>query len=268
MGLTAAVGLAAVARARPERVGRMLMPLWVRTIPDIPYGPHPENRLDLMEPRWSGRRERPAVLIFHGGGWRSGDREEMRYRVCRRYVRMGFLVANVEYRLGAVSPAAADAASALRWFSRAAREYGADPRRIVVTGVSAGAHLALLAAFQSSAPAVAVVNFYGPSNLELLLSNPVMRGVLPVENRASLARSLSPQTYIRPGLPPVFSVHGTADEIVPASQTAALTASLRAAGIDASALFIEGGKHGLSAPQQDFAYAAVFTFLRQRHILP
>jgi acetyl esterase/lipase len=258
---------AALWRTRPERLVRLVWPLWVRTVPDIRYGPYPQNRLDLMLPRWSFQRERPAVLVFHGGGWRSGDRYQARYNLCRRYLSQGFLVANVDYRLGAIPLAAEDAATAWRWFSEVAQKYGADPRRIVITGVSAGAHLALLTAFQSPVQPAAVVNFYAPSNLQLLLSSHLIPDVLFGENAASLARRLSPQTYIRPGLPPVFSVHGTGDEIVPPAQTVALTESIRAAGGEASVLFIQDGKHGFSPRQQEIAYAAVFAFLRQRGIL-
>jgi acetyl esterase/lipase len=259
--------VAGVSIARPERVGRMLLPLWVRTISDVAYGPHPENRLNLMLPRWSIRRQRPAVLVFHGGGWQTGDRNETQYRICRRYVKMGFLVANAEYRLGAIPPAVEDAVTALRWFRSVAESYGGDPHRIVVTGASAGAHLALLAAFQSGVETAAVVNFYGPSNLAPLLSRPAIREVLPGGNPEFLAVRMSPQTYVRRGLPPVFSVHGTADEIVPPEQTAALTHAIQAAGGEASDLFIEGGRHGLTVPQEDVAFDAVFAFLRRQGIL-
>ena len=269
IGLTGAglLCIAGLAIARPERVGSLLLPLWARTISDVRYGPNPENRLDLMLPRWSTKRQRPAVLVFHGGGWQTGDRNETRYGICRRYVKMGFVVANAEYRQGAVAPAVEDAVTALRWFSSAGQNYGADPHRMVVMGASAGAHLALLAAFQSGVPVAAVVNFYGPSNLEPLLSRRAIREVLPGENPEALARQLSPQTYVRRGLPPVFSVHGTADEVVPPEQTAALTHAIQAAGGEASALFIEGGKHGLSVQQEDLAFDAVFAFLRRHGIL-
>ncbi len=267
IGLAAAglLCVAGVSVARPERVGGMVLPLWVRTVSDVPYGPHPENRVDLMFPRWSTRRQRPAVLVFHGGGWQSGDRNETKYRFCRRYVKMGFVTANVEYRLGSIPPAVEDAVAALRWFRGVAESYGADPHRIVVTGASAGAQLALLAAFQSGVEPAAVVDFYGPTNLAPLLSNPAIREVLP--GGIPMAVRMSPLTYVRRGLPPVFSVHGTADEIVPSEQTAELTRAIREAGGEASDYFIEGGRHGLTVPQEDLAFDAVFAFLKQQGIL-
>jgi len=75
-------------------------PCGLRTLADVAYGPFPENRLDIMRPRWGKRSPRPAVIVFHGGAWQRGDRQEMRERVCRRYLEQGFTVANVEYRHG------------------------------------------------------------------------------------------------------------------------------------------------------------------------
>src|ERR1041384_4124224 len=108
IGLAAAglFGMVGLSIARPERMGNVLLPLWVRTVSDVPYGPYTENRLDLMQSRWRTRCCRPAVLVFHGGGWQTGKRRDMQYTVCRRYLQKGFLVANVEYRLGAISSAA------------------------------------------------------------------------------------------------------------------------------------------------------------------
>ncbi len=233
----------------------------------FPYGPYPENQLDLMWPRWSKTGQRPAVIVFHGGGWQSGSRTDMRYRVCRRYLKMGFIVANVEYRLGAIGPAAEDAIRALQWFGSVAQTYGADPRRIVVTGESAGAHLALFAGFQSGVPVAAIVNFYGLSNLLPFLSRPEFREVLTAGDPESFARELSPLTHVRGGLPPVFSVHGTADESVPPDQTAVLTRSIQAAGGDASSLFIAGGTHGFSTTQADTAFNRILAFLRAHGVV-
>jgi acetyl esterase/lipase len=191
----------------------------------------------------------------------------MRYHACRPYLKMGFMVVNVEYRLGSIAPAAEDAVRALRWFSSVAQTYGADPRRIVVTGESAGAHLALFAGFQSGVPVAAIVNFYGLNNLKPFLNSPEFREVLPGGDPESLARQLSPLTYVRRGLPPVFSVHGTADESVPPDQTVVLTESIQAAAGDASALFIKGGTHLFSTAQQDVAFDGILAFLRAHGVV-
>lgn len=262
----AAGGVLLVAQER-DRWRPMLLPLWVETIHDVAYGPRPENRLDILLRRWSSGSKRPAAVIFHGGGWARGNREEMLDRACRRYLEQGFVVANVEYRKGSIAAAAEDAVLALRWFCSHAPEYGADRNRIVVTGESAGAHLALMAAFRSGERIAAVVNFYGVSDLTPLVDRPAIRAVLPAGDPESAARALSPVTYVSRGLPPVFSIHGTADELIPAGQTALLTRAIREAGGEAFELYIDGGRHGFSKAHQQAAYEAIFEFLKRRGML-
>jgi len=249
-----------------ERVGLrlLLLPLWVQTSSDLPYGPHADQRLDILRPRWKAARGfRPAVMVFHGGGWSTDCRRDVLDSVCRRYLEQGFLVVNVEYRRGAIQAAADDAVRALRWFVGNAASYGADRSRVVITGQSAGAHLALLTAFRADERVAAVINFYGPSDLTALAHRQTYRAVLPPSDWKAAARRLSPLTYVCAGLPPLFSIHGTADEIVPPEQTARLTSAIRGVGGEASVLYIEGGVHGLSASQQETAYRAVFSFLRR-----
>lgn len=265
--LLAVAGVLFAAQAR-HRWRQTLSPFWVRTIHDIPYGPQPENRLDILQRRWSTSAiDRPAVIVFHGGGWREGNRQEMLVRVCHRYLEQGFVVANVDYRVGTISAAVEDAVSALAWYFRHVSEYGASRTKIVVTGESAGSHLALMAAFRSKEPAAAVVNIYGVTDLMGMMDRPAVLTVLPRDNPEPVAKALSPVTHVRPGLPPVFSVHGTADEIVPSAQTTLLTRAIREAGGEAYELYVEGGKHGFSKGQQDAAYAAIFEFLQRRGVV-
>ena len=266
LGLT--VGGLLLAISERHRWHQRVSPLWVRTIHDIPYGPHLENRLDILQRRWSAHStDRPAVIIFHGGGWTAGSREDMLVRVCHRYLEHGFVVANVEYRKGAIAAAVEDAVLALQWFSRHTADYGASRNRIVVTGESAGAHLALMAAFQSGERIAAIVNFYGVTDLVPLAGRPQIRAVLPPGDPETAAKALSPVNHIRRGLPPVFSIHGTEDEVVPIGQTTQLTRGIMQIGEEAFERYIAGGGHGFSKGQQETAYAAIFEFLERRGIL-
>jgi acetyl esterase/lipase len=264
---TVCFSVAAIRRLQTP-LSAMISPAWVETIRDVPYGPLPENRLDIMRPRQTEKAGRPGVVVFHGGAWQSGDRRSMRERVCRRYLAKGFIAANVEYRSG-IGPAAEDAVRALEWFVDNARSYGADPRRIVVTGESAGGHLALFAAFKARTPVAAVVNFYGISDLTALVDAPFVRKRLPQENPAA-ATSLSPMTYVRAGICPVLSIHGTADPTVPLDQSIRLTEMLRRTNRTESAqlTLIEGGKHGFTERELGTAYEAVFEFLYRRGVKP
>ncbi|WP_226667487.1 alpha/beta hydrolase [Microbulbifer aggregans] len=101
--------------------------------------------LDLFRPA-RGIKARGAVLLVHGGGWRSGNRtlqEPMAIYLANR----GFVTATVEYRLSleARYPAAVvDIKAALRWLRERAGDYGFDPGNLAILGASAGGQLANL----------------------------------------------------------------------------------------------------------------------------
>ncbi len=196
-----------------------------------------------------------------------------------RYLQMGFAVANVGYRLGRVSPAPAaveDTRCALQWLSRRAKDFKFDTRKVILTGGSAGGHLALITGMlpagnpfdraratddsvrweSGSEPPLAVaaiVNYFGIADVEDLLSGPNAKhyaiewfGANP--NREALARSVSPLQYVRAGLPAIFSVHGDADTLVPYAHSVRLHAALTKAGVPNELLTVPGGGHGGFTP--------------------
>src|SRR6185369_331212 len=90
----------------------------------------------------------PVVMMIHGGGWIAGTKEQgVLYTL--PFLQMGFAVVNVEYRMGpvALAPAAVeDCLCALHWIGRNAKKYHFDLNKVVITGGSAGGHLALTTA--------------------------------------------------------------------------------------------------------------------------
>ncbi|MBM7056675.1 alpha/beta hydrolase family protein, partial [Streptomyces durocortorensis] len=138
------------------------------------YGDHPDQVVDFYAPR-DGRTGAPLVVLLHGGAWRAPYDRAHVSPLADFLARRGFAVASVEYRRGGeeqhapgadpVAPGADPVAG--RWPETfddvaaaldampvlAARELpGADVRRIVVTGHSAGGHLALWAAARHVLP--------------------------------------------------------------------------------------------------------------------
>jgi len=247
----------------------------------LSYDQHPQTVLDIITPKQPSREKRPAVIAIHGGGWMGGSKEAFLPRILP-WVQQGFVVANVEYRLGGVAPApaaAADAMKAAEWFRKNSKRWNVDNDRIVMTGGSAGAHLALLTGMAGksagigSAPRMAaVVNLYGITDLEDLIAGPNQREFalkwLPDEaQRGDLAIRLSPVTYVRKDLPPILSIHGTADQTVPYEHGVNLTRRLRDAGADAEMISVSGGKHPLTNEQMEAVYPQVWEFLKRRGIL-
>lgn len=221
------------------------------------------GRLDLYLPLHAAAPS-ATLVYFHGGGWVTGSKDEAVLEVLP-YLAMGLAVVNVEYRLAhaALAPAAVeDCRCALRWVFRHAQQYGLDPARIVVGGQSAGGHLALVTAmapvgagFDRLCPGnedlkvAAVVNFFGVVDALDLLEGAHARdfaagwfGQQP--NREAIARAVSPIQYVRAHGPPVITIHGGADPVVPIEHARRLAEALTAAGVPNQLLTIRGGKHG------------------------
>ena len=119
-----------------------------RAVPNVTYttATGVELKLDFYRPAQASG-PLPTALFMHGGGYRIGSRKEASVLSVMPYIQMGWNAVNVEYRASgiALAPAAVeDVRCALRWVTRNAKEYNVDTERIVITGQSAGAHLALM----------------------------------------------------------------------------------------------------------------------------
>src|SRR5262249_41873558 len=147
-----------------------------------------------------------------------------------------------------------------------------------VTGNSAGGHLALMtgmapasAGFGPEIKIAAIVNFYGIDDVADQVQGPNQRDYavawIPEQTgRIDLARRLSPIAYVRKGLPPVLTIHGDADPIVPYEQAVHLTSALKEARVDATLITIPGGKHGFPPEQMNEIYPKIFTWLKKHKV--
>lgn len=100
--------------------------------------------LDVFYPSSKIKSGRAAVMIIHGGGWRSGNRTQ-HYPLAQKLADLGYVCFTPEYRLSteALFPAAVyDLKSALRWIHANAKKYNVDTSKIAVMGFSAGGELA------------------------------------------------------------------------------------------------------------------------------
>ncbi|WP_351234865.1 alpha/beta hydrolase [Streptomyces sp. NPDC002133] len=163
------------------------------------YGEHPDQVVDFYAPR-DGRDPVPLVVVLHGGAWRAPYDRQHITPFADFLARRGFAVANVEYRRGgslpqqrddedATGPVAGrwpetfdDVAAALDALPELARTAlpQADPRRIVLTGHSAGGHLALWAAARHVLPV---------GSPWRLAAAPLLRGVVALAPIADLGRA-------------------------------------------------------------------------------
>jgi acetyl esterase/lipase len=240
-----------------------------------------EAKLDVYKRR-DTTTPQPTLIWIHGGGWTGGTKESAILSLIP-WMEMGWNIVNVEYRLARVSlaPAAVeDCLCALRWVAQQAKTYGFDTSRLVVSGDSAGGHLALTtgmipesAGLDRECPGVplpkvaAIVDWYGITDVNDLLDGPNRKSyavtwLSSMPNREEIARRVSPLTYVRPGLPPVISIQGDADPTVPYSHSIRLQEALAKVGVAHELVTIPGGKHGNFTPEERTKiYVAIHAFL-------
>ena len=258
------------------------LPDWVEMHANIQYSTYGATKLDIMIPTNAKPGSRPGVIVIHGGGWTGGTKESQVVPICLRYLEKGFVVANVEYRLAkdALAPAAVeDAMKAADWVFKNASKYNIDKKRIVVTGGSAGGHLALMVGMTPASANLgkplkvrAVINFYGITDVADQLSGPNMRKYaatwLPERpDRPDIAKRVSPKTYVRKNLPPILTLHGDADQTVPYQHGVNLTGALKQAGAQAELITVPNGRHGFPPEKLDELYPKIFDFLKKNGVM-
>jgi len=113
---------------------------------DIPYCEPGDRKLllDAFYPSKKSKKKRTAIVIIHGGGWRSGNRTQ-HYPLAQYLADLGYVCFTPEYRLSteALYPAAIyDVKAAIRWVRKNAKKYNIDTAKIAVLGFSAGGELA------------------------------------------------------------------------------------------------------------------------------
>jgi len=221
-------------------------------------------RVDIYEPL-EGTGPFPVIIAVHGSGWEGGEKGGTFEPHHRWLAQQGYVVFDVDYRL---SPDViwphhlTDVKTAIRWVRANAAQYHADPDRIALHGRSAGAHLALMAAFTPcnpdfpAAPGLperddvqAVVAVYPPTDLPLLQSTVI--GPLEywlggrLDTHPQLYMSASPVNIAPASAPPVLLAHGGWDNLVVPEHSVRLHARLHELGAVCAYLFYPWGRHGM-----------------------
>lgn len=249
-----------------------------------PDGQH--LQLNLARPK-SGSGPFPVVMCIHGGGFRAGSRDGYN-QLCLTLAQHGFVGVTVSYRLAPKYqfPAAVhDVKAAVRWLRANATNYGIDPARLGVTGGSAGGHLAQFLGVtagvkqfegdggnpQESSSVSCVVNVYGPSDFTKSYGKSVdaaevlplfLGGDLEKERRRHIVAS--PLYWVTPDAAPTLCIHGTDDKYVAHEQATWLVDRLKASGVEAELLTLEGAGHGFKGADAEKAERALLAFFEKR----
>ena len=264
------------------------------------YGEEHRQALDIYLPN-EGGGPYPAVLFLHGGGWSGGNKKDAQLLPFIGGVKRGWAVVGLGYRLVPdirYPDNLFDVKAALRWLKENADTYLIDPDRVALAGASAGAHLAMMAAFTmgqavfEGAPlgptctVRAVVDQYGPTDFlsqdaqfeasgcpriappdpDAMDSVAVMLGV-QASRIPNLMRFLNPLDNVHAGIPPVLLQHGRNDPVIPCQQSVELHRKITdicgegRAELDLSDVFTHA-EPGYAEPE---SVERIFSFL-DRHV--
>jgi acetyl esterase/lipase len=237
---------------------RVLLPDWTarrryRVARDIPYGEcGRRNLLDVWRRRDVDAGGRAPVLVqVHGGAWMSGRKEGQGEPLMGHLAERGWVCVAPNYRL---SPRATwpdhivDIKRSLAWVKANIAEHGGDPDFVVITGGSAGGHLAALAALtpgraewqpgfeDADTTVAAAVPFYGVYDFTnrsgtsrddtmVLLEKRVLKTRL-ADDRPRWEQA-SPLCHVGPHAPPFFVLHGINDSLVPVEEARLFASQLR-----------------------------------------
>jgi acetyl esterase/lipase len=214
--------------------------------------------VDVYLPPADARGAAPAVVLAHGGGYRTGDKADLG-GTGRWLAERGVAVFAIDHRLATPTAptwdqAPQDVVCALSWVQDHAGRYGVDPTRVSLGGMSAGGALALGAAYRletgaitsscgrTPAPPASVVGFYPATDVVQSWEDDVdtsreaaewFTGGTPQEHPERYAE-VSPSACIRPGLPPTLLVVGDRDTGTRPEAVTAFGAALADSGNDAT----------------------------------
>ena len=186
----------------------------------------PECELDIHTP--DGDIPRPVIFEVHGGGWDSGVKSDPKIPISY-WLERGYAFVSIQYRFPSQTPGGStiweqldDVEDAFNYMMDIGAENGLDTSRVLVTGDSAGGHLACVVAYRSESPAIkGVMNFYGATEWKYYfdtggkLLNHLLGKLLPGGGTDEDYTAASCSTYATSSSPPLLTIHGTWDVLVP-----------------------------------------------------
>jgi dipeptidyl aminopeptidase/acylaminoacyl peptidase len=225
------------------------------------YGSDPKQNLDVYLPAGRTQANTPLLIYIHGGGWIDGDKSEflqVKTILESEFPRYAFVSLN--YRLydfatgrNGISEQEKDIINAFKYIESKLSAWNISDD-FVISGASAGGHLALLHAYKNNTSDLkAAVVFFPPTDLiELFPFNnftslglTALLGGTPSTARAAYLAS-SPISHIDPKDVPTIFFHGNLDTVVPISQSQLLEQALKNAGVRHQFALVEGQGHGFT----------------------
>lgn len=239
-----------------------------------------ELQLHVFEPEgFKPGDKRACYLIIHGGGWTGGAPPRM-YPFAAHYAKLGLVGISMSYRLHSAKTGVSvfdcvkDTRSAVRYIRAHAAELGIDPQKIIISGGSAGGHLAVSTALFDKVNEEGDDLAVSATPAALVLLFPVIDTSKEGYGQAKIGerwQELSPAHNVRAGLPPTLTFHGTGDTVTPFAGAKAFHEAMLKAGNRSELDVNDGGAHGYLMRDKalfDDTMKKTDTFLKSLGLLP
>jgi acetyl esterase/lipase len=247
-----------------------------KTIRDVSYGEDTAQRMDIYLPANRSTDSTKSVILIHGGGWNSGSKNDFTTYIDSFKTRMpDYAIFNINYRLvngsNLFPTQEQDVKAAIDFIVENSKEYHINKNKLVLLGVSAGGHLALLQGYKYNNPKIAaIIDFFGPTDLVTMYQKPwhplvpyalqMITGTTPKHNPAIYLQS-SPINYVSAHSAPTLILHGGSDNIVNVSQSRSLKNKLDKAGVKNELIIYPGKSHGWQGPTLSNSFDRIEAFL-------
>ncbi len=261
-----------------------------RVVRDVEFARVDDHSLQLDLHLPAGPPRAPLIVWVHGGAWRSGSRQDM---PLAKLVQEGYAVASVDYRLSTQARFPAqihDLKAAIRFLRGHELEWRLPTKKILITGDSAGGHLAALVGVSNghaeleggigndraqNSGVQGIISFYGGANLTTILQQSTPHGLSVRKpaldlllggqptNVPALARLASPVFHVNPSDPPLLLLHGEQDPQMPVNQALELHGAYQQAKAPVQLEIVSGAAHGGAKFYDTERLAVVRKFLRR-----
>lgn len=243
------------------------------------YGPEPIQSMNVYLPAGRNSEETPLLIYIHGGAWIDGNKTEFdAFRSLAETYFPGYAYVSIGYRLHGVGTSINtfptqenDVLNAIDYITSQTSDWNVSDD-MLLAGASAGAHLALLHGYKN--PEVGnirgLIAFFPPTELESLsrfnlITQLGLASLLAgsPQTAPDLYFQSSPVNFISSSSLPSIFFHGTADEVVPISQSELLANALQASGVDHEFVIYTGQGHGFDAMTYTNAFQQAAEFIQK-----
>lgn len=263
----------------------------VKVDKDVTYGEVEGGPLlmDVYHPDgFSGKR--PGVLLVHGGGWMGGDKAYYAH-MGEDLAAHGYVAFSINYRFAPKFhyPAQVDDVQrAVRFVRAHSAEYNLDPKRLGALGDSAGGHLVCMLGTREtrdnsdkelagySSKVSCVVDMFGPADFTVRTDGVSPSALMLLQTlfgksrdeAPDLYKDGSPITYVNRKSAAFLILHGTADKLVPISQSERMQAALKSAGVEATLVPMPNDGHGFHIPENQERTRVLVAEFFAKHLKP